>query len=98
MPIQFWTAQDTSAHTHENIERTRLIQLLREEFEYGNSNTVIVAFDFSVGRQIDFAIFKHNAIIVVELKNYGYQPIVGSLNRPWHIKGRKQDIVKGGSS
>jgi hypothetical protein len=64
MPIEFYTGRPEFATTHEMIVRDQLIFALTQCFS--NTPTLVAAvFDFSCGEDLDFALFKSDAIIVV---------------------------------
>ena len=82
MAIAFFSGRE-SEHTHEMMARAKLIEVLHQAFA-GSDDFVAAVFDFSFGVDVDLAIFKHNAIVVVELKECN-KPIAGGENGQWSI-------------
>ena len=94
MPIEFYTGRPEFATPHEMIVRDQLIFALTQCFS--NTPTLVAAvFDFSCGEDLDFAIFKSDAIIVVEFKDCS-SAITGGENGSWRIVGKDNAELSGG--
>jgi tetratricopeptide (TPR) repeat protein len=85
MSIEFWTGAGEFATAHEEVAQARLIESLRDAFG-ASEGLVTVVFNFSCGEDLDMAVFKSDAIIVVELKDCT-SPIRASENGEWQIIG-----------
>jgi hypothetical protein len=97
MPIEFWAGRQEPETTHEMAARMELMEGLSETFG-AYEGLVAAVFDFSCGTaDLDLALFKRDAIIVVELKECS-DPIYGSENGRWSIgeNGPKYPELKGG--
>jgi TPR repeat protein len=84
MPVTFWTGEPKPKQTHEAIAYKRLIELFKEQFD-GAETPVFVLFDFSIGMDLDIAVFTTDALAVVELKECA-APFEGGENGAWVIK------------
>lgn len=96
MAIEFYTGRPEFETTHEMATRALLIELLRKKFAKAE-RLVAAVFDFSCGKDIDLAIFKHNAVIAVELKECK-SAIKGGENGEWQIMKNNvpAGVLKGG--
>ncbi len=83
MAIEFWTGRPEFDTTHEMAARDQLVESLRRTFEK-HEGLVAALFDCSCGADLDLAIIKRDAVIVVELKQCA-APIEGGENGDWRI-------------
>ncbi|MBI5352405.1 MAG: UvrD-helicase domain-containing protein [Chloroflexi bacterium] len=94
MTVEFWMGKEPDT-THEMQAREQIIKLFQKEFA-SESHLISVAFDFHCGEDLDLAIFKSDAIIVVELKDCE-APVIGKENGNWIIENTEKSL-KGGNT
>lgn len=81
-------------HSHENQAFNALYDMLSAEWEERDEQLYLFGNFFVAGKEFDALIVKHNAIIVIDFKNFGGE-ITFSENGPWYCD---DVVVKGGNS
>lgn len=82
------------SHSHENVIFNQLYDLLQATWQESPTPLYLFGNFFVSGREFDALIFKDNAIIVVDFKNYGGE-VSFSENGSWYCDDQE---IKGGSS
>jgi len=83
-------------HTHENEQFRALAELLARKYYTSHDEYLLIGNLSLNGSELDAILFKSNAIIILEFKNYGGTLCQASENGDWLLDD--QTIVKGGAS
>lgn len=84
------------SHTHENEQFRVLAELLAKKYHNREDKYLLIGNVSLNGNEMDAILFKPNAIIILEFKNYGGRLSYASENGDWLLDDNT--IVKGGGS
>jgi hypothetical protein len=90
MTVEFWIGKNFET-THERQASKKILELLEKEFGGRKELLFLCVNHYLNGNQVDFTILKHDAVIVVELKEYD-KPFHATENGSWKNKN-DQSII-----
>jgi hypothetical protein len=94
MAVEFWAGRQKYDTTHENRSRLEIMRSFQDAFGLGDEG-VFVVFNFYVdGCDIDAAVFRNNAVAVIEVKE-SPSPIEANHNGPWYYLDAKKSEIGG---